>query len=377
MPTQRILAPVWGNLINRGPGLSNTNVNAAATWAAIGFLATESKTLNKVRIFLTKSGSPVAADYRLEIYDTSTTTGHPNSSLATATVPGADPPGGTFVEWTGLSLALSANTQYWLVLKNLNASPATHFFTVRYLNTIHGEHFGNTSGQHWASQNKATANSGGSWSHNARDVAGYRLEFADGTFAGMPLTDTTSTPQVYSSREWGALFTAPAADLVVAGVSMTIRKVGTPTGVPRYRIYQDINAGTRVLRGTTAAAQNGPWDTGTPGPWQALYFSAPVTIAAGLPTRVVLSETTQADASGNRFESKSYTVENDANSIALVGGFKGTLSTDGGTTFAETDTEVVPFALFLSDSVGGDGGITVPQSGGIPNLLRYRRGHLG
>jgi hypothetical protein len=373
MGTLKQIPPVWGNLLQRAPGIGNNSLNAAANWVAVGYLATEAKTLSKVRVFLNKSGTLAAADYRLEVY--SDNSGSPGTSLATATAPASNPAGGTFVEWTGLSLSLTPNNQYWLVMKNLNATPASNFFTVRYLNGCVPEQFGNQPFQSWGAINKSSSNSGSSWSFNARDVGGYRLEFADGTFAGLPVTETFTTPQVYGTREWGAYFTSPAADLVVAGVSMMIRKVGTPTGIPQYRIYQDVNASTRVLLGTTSTAQNGPWDTSSPGPWQPLYFSTPIRVTANLPTRVVLSETTQSDASGNRFESRGYSVENDTNSVALIG-FKGTLTTDSGSTFTETDTETVPFALYLGEGGGSTSGLVVPAARGIPNLLRYRRGHM-
>lgn len=64
----RANGPVWGNLLNKNPGLGGTNLNAAATWIAFSYLATSDRTLNKVRVYLNKTGSPAASDYVLEIY---------------------------------------------------------------------------------------------------------------------------------------------------------------------------------------------------------------------------------------------------------------------------------------------------------------------
>lgn len=152
---------------------------------------------------------------------------------------------------------------------------------------------------------------------------------------------------------------------------------GTPTGFPRYRIYQDLNSETRSLLGTTATMSFHPFTVGGGVvQWFPLFFQTPVTIAAGLPTRVVLSETTQSDSSSNKFQHRTFVTENDANSLAALGGFQGTLSTDGGSTWAETATDIVPFALLLGpDGSGSGGGVVVPRRTGLP-LTRYRRDHL-
>lgn len=372
MATLRSNTPFWGNPMIHNPGSYGTALNAAATWVGIGFTATASKTLNKVKIYCTSNGAPVAADYRLEVYSSATGNAMPNASLATATAP-ASVANGVLIEWTGLSLALTQNTHYYLVTKNLNGTPATNFYTpagsvaVIPIQNLVGDYANG-----WGWNTVRTTNSGGTWNANSQAPSGIRLEFSDGSFAGFPLVPGTTTQQVYSTRESGAYFTSPDVDLVVVGVSMPLSRSGTPTGAVRYRIYQDINPSTRTLLGTTGSPPAFP----TGGTHCTLFFPTPILLPAALPTRVVLSETANADASTNRYQHLTYSVENDADSIALCGNFKGTLSTDGGSTFAETDTVLVPFALILGpDETGSSDGVVVPRRG-LNNLLRYRRGHL-
>ncbi len=353
------------------------NLSAAATWLAMGVLLDTTRTLSKVRAYCTSTGSPVAADYRCELY--STTSNVPGSSLQTATVP-VSVSNGAWIEWTGFSTSMTVNTQYWIVFKNLNASPATNFYAPNIHQTagfrsIQDVVSGDLSSS-WGWCKRATTNSGGVWNSSvAPSIAGIRLEFSDGYFAGFPL-GALGNLQVYGSREAGTYFVSPDVPLNVKGVSMPFLKVGSPTGSVRYRIYVGDTA-SPTLQGTTDGTTLAPGVIPTtPNAYYPLFFNTAITIPANSVVRVVLSESTQSDASTNRYQLPKWDIENDANTKALMGSYKSTLSTDGGATFTDTDTDVVPFGLLLSTAAGvttGGSEFSIPKK--LP-LYRNRRAHL-
>jgi hypothetical protein len=370
-------AYIWGSLIrptaNSGPG----TMTSSTIWTAAGFFLDRARTLNKVRLQISASGSPIAADLKAELYDSTGTNGSPGSSLGTFGTASAT---SGFVEWGGLSVALTAHTQYWIVLKNLNGTPGTNFF--QYSAPADDTYQEITTGwRTWGFAGRRSTNSGSTWGAQGISMTGIRLEFADGYFEGIPITGINSNATVYSSREAGALFVSPAVDLNVRGVSISLHRGGTPTGQLRYRIYLGAGASPALLATTqllpTATVAETTTTSSTTPHWVPLFFSSVVTIPANSTVRVVASETTQSDASGNNFTVRSLDVDNDANSKALLGNIFRTLSTDGGSTFTDTDTETVPFALILDSEVSGTG--TTPElsapRGRLP-LHRYRRGHL-
>lgn len=368
---------MWGFYPEYVGDRSTANLNAAASWAGFSFVLDSAKTLNKVRMYATSSGSPVAADYRCELYS-SVTSGPsaPLASLETAAVP-ASVANGAWIEWTGLTTALDANTMYWIVFKNLNGTPATNYYTPN----SHGEQAmysyigGSEQGSPWGWCRRISSNSGTSWSTSIPAVAGLRLEFSDGSFEGLPVGGRGQI-QVYSSREAGAYFVSPDVALNVKGMALQIRRSSSPTGDPRYRLYLG-NTNAPTLQGTTGSPVRTQISNATlVFGYVPLFFNSVITIPPSSVVRVVLSETTQSDASTNRFEVNKWDMENDANTKALLGSYQSTLSTDGGATFSQTDTDLVPFALFLTTQAGTTvGGSEFGSAKNLP-LLRYRRGHL-
>lgn len=367
-------AQVWGNPVDSVAG-TLSNLNAAATWVAFGFTLDRDRTLNALRAFVNKTASPVAADISCELYDTSSA-GNPNTSQGTFGT--ADGTTG-WVNWAGLSVALTANTLYWLVFKNLNGTPTTNFYSISFLDSVLPTVSGQDGEYGWP--NKRSTNSGGAWSTlSSGPTLGLRLQFADGFFDGLPIVSTTASttaPQVFGTREAGVKFVSPAVDLAVRGISLKVQRSGTPTGQLRYRIYvgDTLLATTGLLPTSAAAGMN---VAGAAYVWYPLYFSSVITIPANSTIRVVASETTQSDTSSNRFQVFGHFIDNDADSKALCGNYVSTLSTDGGATFADDDTMMHAFALLLNSEVtagiGGEPGLSAPRRG--LNLYRYRRGHL-
>lgn len=367
MASYRLNSAIWGNLSDPNT-TGSMSVNGAAVWGALTFVLDRAQTLNKVRLFMGRTGTPAASEYRLEVYSTSGD-GSPLSSLATASDP-ASVGNNVWIEWGGLSQSLNAHTMYAVVLKNLNAAPTTNFFQVNHL--VGGAPvFVAGAPNSWGWHTIRSANSGSTWGVSSNSASSLRLEFSDGTFAGLPLEGTINSQQVFGNRESGVLFTTPNTELNVRGAAMAVLRNGTPTGRPRYRVYR---VSDNALLATTADVAQTILIGASSNPWLPLFFEPVTTLPADTPLRLVLSETTNSDVSTNRYQHRSFITENDANSKTLCGNYQHTLSTDGGSSWADTDTGIVPFALIL-DFPGAN---PVPILPAYSSTLRgrYRRGHL-
>src|SRR5207253_10957804 len=90
---------------------------------------------------------------------------------------------------TGFTTALTANVQYWMVFKNVNATPAINNCTFRNVagfstNPLSG---GITTAQSWGTA--TSTNSGSTWSRNPNNVS-LRVSYADSTYDGIPVSNT-------------------------------------------------------------------------------------------------------------------------------------------------------------------------------------------
>lgn len=329
--------------VSASTGVSSINVNAAATYCAFSFVLKSAKTLSTVRLYISETGALAAGEVQVDIYsDSAGTPGQPGTSLANVTNGGAISTGWT--DFTGFSLALSAHTLYWIVVRNLNGTPASNYPTLRYSANSGGAQHLYASTSTWGSMKKSSTDSGSTWGGIATNIfPGLRLDFNDSTYAGLPIetggADTTNT--IYSTREMGTKFTSPAnVRLRVTGVVMMIGKSGAPTGNARFRLYE----GTTLV-GTT---QEIPLGNASSGSAYAAYFSSPLTLKANTSYRVVLSETTQSDTSSNRYQGYYITIDSNANSQALkpFGGSCQKTYYDG-SSWTDTSGDFCPFGLIL------------------------------
>jgi hypothetical protein len=175
--------------------------NAAANYCGALWTTDTAKTLNAVRLFMSSATGTVAiGQLQLDIY--ASAAGAPTgSSLATAasTVAGS----AAWQVWSGLSLSLSANTGYWFVVRNLNATPASNFVTIRAFQHLLGSLGG---GRILTSSLASSTNSGSSWTSNANATPVIRLDFSDSTSAGSlfesVVTAVNSNYRVWGTREW-------------------------------------------------------------------------------------------------------------------------------------------------------------------------------
>lgn len=354
---------------------SSTSFNAANTWVAFGFRTDAAKTLNNAILFTGAfTASPVAADARLDLYADN---GGKPAAAATETKAAASFTASTWNSWTGYTTALSADTQYWLVHRNINGAPATNFWAVD------TEYTGGSTIGSLAVANDWNGGSGGfvklcstdggtTWAScggTDRPLAfGLRIGFSDSTYMGLPLRGVTSdsSNEVRGTREWGVCFTWPATWPTgnLRGVGALPVKTGTsPTSI-RFRAYTGGAAcgsgGTPTRQATTSDITGSQIQSGSVAFG---YFSSNVSIAAGTTVRLVMGTSVADGGSGNAMRMYYEQIENSASSRGLMpfGGWMLTSSTDG-TTFTDTNTSV-PQMYFSLDT---NGEFTV--SGGLKGI---------
>ena len=356
-----------------GPGNSSATLalSAANTWLAYSFVPDQSKTLNAIRAFASLiNGSLATTDITCDLY--SDIGGFPGASLESRNTITSPLAAGTWGEWTGFTTALTAGTRYWLVFKNVNGVPGTNFPTFRHGGNDTWSRFGMGTSGAWGWAKRHSTDGGVSWAGTTQTATfGWRLQYSDGTYDGMPASNTASATAaangVYSAREWGAIFTSPAsAVLNIRGIGMMLGKVGAPSGNARYRLY---TGATPTLIDTTASIPNGSITNGN---LYVAYFPATHAVAPGTVVRLMLGETAQADTSSNTLGGYELTIDNDANSRALLPlegtmwktYFDGSTWTDtntilpsGVTALLDTDGE---FAASASACAGDEGLLMIP-----------------
>lgn len=355
-------AIVIGTGQSLGGASRNDTINAAATGAggisnAFGFRAPVSCTIDEVCVYIpSRTGSPGASDGRLDIF--SNASGGPSASLSGATFDVAT----TGFKCSTQSQAVTAGTQYWLVVSNVNAVDKT----LNYFATWQGPenliqaggggrfYSGSNSPARGASFRRSTDGQV-TWTNLERSgSAPYRVHCSSGAYYGFPAIadDSPNNPiavadRVYSTNEVGNKFTTPSnASLNLRCISMRMGiAAGTPTGFPRYRLYN----GTTLVATTDSPANVASMTQ--PGSLTQCFSSAQA-LTAATTYRVVLGETTQSDTSSNAYGPHRIDWHTTTASKALKP-FNGTLtkttcsgSCDGGT-WTDTDTSWYQMELIL------------------------------
>lgn len=333
----------WGQLhYSNSGGIASATfaLNGAASagysvnWLAYAFISLLGGTVSKIRVYANAvNGTLAAGDLVCDLYSDSA--GFPSSSLQSSSTVTTVPTGAAWVEFTGFSTALTVGTTYWIVLRNADSAPTTNYPT--YINFTTLAMLGSTADPGYSANLVYTStNSGGAWTRTLAAGA-FVIDYGSGDIEGIPLQSiTTSDPQIYASREGGIKFTTPAnSGLNVIGVAGVLTKNGTPTGDLRYRIYSGSGSSPTLL-GTTVTRPPASINTSrTPKP---LYFSSVINIPASTIIRVVASETTQTDTSGNRYHLEQFVLSSTDTGILVPYTTQPelTLSTDGGATFTDT-----------------------------------------
>jgi len=353
---QRLLGDVRIGLVDADlPGVATLAMSASTTRLLFMFVPFELKTLSKVKFFVSAvAGTLGANDIVCELW--SMPTGNlvgsntaPSALIESRNTVTTTPTGAAWVEVTGYTgtSALTAGTLYALVISNANGTPSTNNFTVRWTTNSQTTSLGSLGAWGWAK--KHSTDGGTTYATAVGFVGGIRLEFSDATFIGIPVENASVTAVgdgVYADRELGVKFTTPA------DVRKRVRRIGTrinvfntPTGQPRYRIY----------RGTALVGTSEPAPQRSTTNYLILPVLSTVILEPSTIYRVVLGETTQSDASTNRFNLYEYTVENNANSKALMP-FGGWVKTYwDGTQWIDTDTSSLIFFMELDTEDQFDG----------------------
>lgn len=340
---------------------STTQLNAAATWLAISFIANDAKTLSTIRAYVVAlAGTLGANDITCDLYDSTGTNGAPGSAIETGKVPTATITGAGWYTFTGFSTALTANQQYWLVFKNVNGTPASNYCNMRSVTNLRMPYLLGSSAARFNWARAASVNSGSTWSI-ATGSPCIRIGYGDGSFDGMPLSNVAAAGSgdgIYGSNESGVKFTSPAnAYLNARGVAFLFNgKTGSPAGLPRFGLWtgsSPVNQGytTDLLSTSITGAQA-----------VKAYFASTITINPNTVCRLTCGEDTNSDTSSNRYNLDEFIWDTDSNSELLLP-WDGTCVKTyyNGSSWTDTAGSIFGHALILDTSGefasgGGSGG---------------------
>ncbi len=337
------------------PSVSTLQLNAAGTWLAIGFVAKRPGTvhLSNVWIFATaKTGTLATTDLTCDLY--SDANGIPNASIESRATVTPAAAASTWLEFTGFTStsALVQNTQYWLVFKNVNGTPASNNITYGFGGA--GSANGNMAA-YWGSQKVGTTDSGTTWATSPiLNIVGYRLDFDDGTFQGQAISAVaTDATKVNGTTKLGFYTVTPAnATLNVSGMSLMFRKVGAPAG----------NAVLELFNNTAqiATCSIPLTDVNTTASRFYSCYWTPIQVAGGTTLRGSVSISAAGGDASNyiQFSLSEYTTETSAGSLAQLpfGNWQRTVY--NGSTWSQTNSTVMMGGIIL-DPTGEFTGATL------------------
>lgn len=362
---QGIWSRIYGvHIVYPANSYSTLALSATNTQLAFGFIPTfqdSTKQVSKVTFRVSAvAGTLGASDLTCDLCpDSSGVPDYANPIESRATVT-ATPTGAAFVEFTGFTATstINRNTQYWFILKNANGTPGTNYPTYYWGGNQTGAFlYGSNSKHGWV---KVHATDGATFTTTAQiQVVGFRIEYSDATYDGMVISATGIDTTCYSPREIGAYFVSPPdAILRVSGISFHLRKTSAPTGTLAYKIY---TGSSPSLLATTATIPAANISNGT---WNSAFFTSIQTINPSTILRIVMVPS--AGDSSNYFTQYVYTINNSATDKALTpwGNMQKTYSSDGGSSFTETDTLFTAGIILLLDSTdefgSSSGGAVAP-----------------
>lgn len=174
-----------------------------------------------------------------------------------------------------------------------------------------------------------------------------RVDYTDG-YDGVPIYNVATAGSgdgVYSSRESGVVFTSPYLCLLRASGAMfnISNKSGSPTGSPRLRLWETQDSTPVVIATATLLT------TTVVGGFYFGYFdSGVVTVRPNTVYRLTVGETTQSDASANRYNNLEISWDTDSNS-STIRPWNGTCRKTyfDGSSWTDTDGSIFQHALYL------------------------------
>lgn len=346
---QKRLDQVFGYTPNTLVASSTFSLNAAANWLAYSFTAQSAKTLNYVRTYVTAvTGVLGANDLSCTLY--SDVGGAPSAVIEARNTVTAAPAGAAWVEFTGFTTTLTAGTRYWLVIKNLNGTPAANFPTCMDFTTsnigqcvLGGSTIGTAPTYSWSTAN--STNSGRTWSMLSHNTPGPRLQYSDNTYEGFPTQNTSTADTTAANKQVGVYLVTPNVSLVVAGLTFLCHSTGSPTTDLIMYMYNNT-----TLVGTTGSIAKALLNHNTGTSWATAFFSSPVTVS---PNSIIRATIASVGNDASAYNLPYLTLQNDANSFALMpfqGTFCKTSTIDNGATFTESQTLITGFGLVLDQA---------------------------
>lgn len=318
--------------------LDTDSLNAAGTWTAYRFQPEYSLTVASVTVVKSaQTGALVTADFSAEIYSDIATV--PGTSLATCLPPNSVPVNNSTTTFHTCNYAVTAGNYYWVVLKNLNASPAANFMSYQ---TSHSG-MSLRVGANWNSFR--TTDSGANWTQNVAGAGGWRIEYSDGSFGGTAVKAGTVTGNIFDTTELGIVFTIPSdwPTLNVAGAMGALSKTGAP-GAANIALYEGTNvvatSSTSVILSTSIA---------TTLDYHSFYFPTVQTMLPGSTYRLTFREGTVGDGSGNRYNHYVITMVDTSTTTTNTMPFGGTMraTTLSGGAWTDSTTSVSAISVIL------------------------------
>jgi hypothetical protein len=328
---QRIVPPLAiGVIPAQWTGTNTLTLNTANTWVAFSFYQQEAKTLNEVRVFFNaKTGTLGANDLTCEIYSILSTGGLGVSLGLSNTL---SSPVGTqvFRTFTGFNLALSAGTEYRIVLKNVNGTPASNNVQLSWNKSFNqptllgvGGNLSGVGGSNIAEtfEVRTTTTGISGFSTSSFNAPAWRLGYSDGSYYGFSQGGEfsldgvfgSSSGTVFGTRETGVILTTPlSAVWSLRGGAFIISMVGNPVADLRLRLYQGV-----TLIATSATVPRSLFQTGAATSFVSFYFPSTVTLRPGTQYRLVVGVVSGGDSS-NLWKINGYLVDTDANSVPLL-----------------------------------------------------------
>jgi hypothetical protein len=355
---------------NGASSASTFQLSTAANWLAFSYVAPASKTINALRFFCSAVAGTLT-QIEADVFSDNAGVG-PNASLASSTtVTGGVPTVAGWVEFTGFTLAVTAGTQYWFVLKNNTATPATNNLTYRYGTTgVWAGSYGFSPATWGSNGTRTTTNSGTAWSASSTwGTFGYRVAYSDGTYDGLPVSNMgtlAAANSAFGKQGVGVKLVLPAGPIYnIRGVQLALTKTGTP-GNLLLKLY---NGATLVDTATVPVGNVAGNRTYTG------VFGATHPIGGGATVRIVACDATTSDTSSNNYSLQNYNIDSDSNSTPLIP-FDGTGAlttttdyTQSTPTFTDDQTQLAPFALIM-DTTGefaASGGPPAPMIVHLPS----------
>lgn len=301
-----------------GAGTTGTCSVTTSNWCAFEVMTYTTRTLNTVQLVLNATGTAGAGEIIGEIQTVASTGGPSGTVVATSssTTPTAITglASSTFV--LNFSQSLTAQTLYWVVVKNTGAGTVTLRNASGSSSSYPASFFGQYGGQ--ISSFQVSVNTGGVWTGSNGFIAFARFGWSDTTYSGYPYinlaVDTTNT--IYSTREVGTRFVTPLnATLNVRGVCMGILRGSNPTGNLRYALYYG-TSGTLTTSGYTNKIAAATMQSAS-SPF-CLYFDTVQVIPPGTTVRVAAGEGDQTDANTLTLRVSPFNFPTDSGSLSLL-----------------------------------------------------------